>query len=234
MSKQEIPDCQLCFQSLKTIFKSLEQEELDHVNFEKTCRVYKRGDIIFHEGNRTNGFYCINSGIIKIFKTGIEGKEQIIRFAKKGEIIGYRSLISEEAACSTAKVIEESTMCFIPAETMFELVNKNKNFAMELMKRTAIELGYANNFLVDMAQKNVRERLAGILCMLTNTFELDEQKMLQITLSREELANVTGTATESVIRLLSEFKNDDLIELKGRKIIIKDLKRLEKISTMYM
>ncbi len=234
MSKQEMPECQLCLNNIKTVFKSLANDELDCVNFEKSCQLYKKGNIIYHEGNHTNGFYCVNSGIIKIFKTGIEGKEQIIHFAKKGDIIGYRSVISKEAACSTAKTLEDSILCFIPSEILFDLVNSNKDFAMEIMQRTAKELGEANKFLVDMAQKSVRERLAGILTMLAQTFSLDDSKTLQISLTREELASIVGTATESVIRLLSEFKQDDLIELKGRKIIIKNSTKLEKISTMYM
>ncbi|MCK5538438.1 MAG: Crp/Fnr family transcriptional regulator, partial [Bacteroidales bacterium] len=193
MSKIEMPHCEFCVQNFKSIFKSLSDDELESVNFEKSCRLYKKGDVIFHEGNRTSGFYCVSSGIIKVFKTGIEGKEQIIRFVKKGDILGYRSLISKEAACSTAKVIEETILCFIPSETLFQLVKSNIDFTMELMQRTAKELGESNKFLIDMAQKNVRERLASVLIMLAETFSLDDNKILQITLTREELANIVGT-----------------------------------------
>jgi CRP-like cAMP-binding protein len=234
MNKIEMPQCELCLHHFNSVFKNLNSEQLESVNFEKSCRLYKKGDIIYHEGNRTSGFYCISSGIIKVFKTGIEGREQIIRFVKKGDILGYRSLISKEAACSTAKVIEDAVMCFIPSEILFSLVKSNIDFAMEIMQRTAKELGESNKLLVDMAQKNVRERLASVLIMLAETFELDDNKILQINLTREELANIVGTATESVIRLLSEFKQDDLIDLKGRKIIIKNLDELEEISTMYL
>jgi CRP-like cAMP-binding protein len=234
MNKIEMPHCELCLHHFNSVFKNLNSEQLESVNFEKSCRLYKKGDIIYHEGNRTSGFYCISSGIIKVFKTGIEGREQIIRFVKKGDILGYRSLISKEAACSTAKVIEDAVMCFIPSEILFSLVKSNIDFAMEIMQRTAKELGESNKLLVDMAQKNVRERLASVLIMLAETFELDDNKILQINLTREELANIVGTATESVIRLLSEFKQDDLIDLKGRKIIIKNLDELEEISTMYL
>lgn len=234
MNKIEMPHCELCLHHFNSVFKNLNAEQLENVNFEKSCRLYKKGDIIYHEGNRTSGFYCISSGIIKVFKTGIEGREQIIRFVKKGDILGYRSLISKESACSTAKVIEDAVMCFIPSEILFSLVKSNIDFAMEIMQRTAKELGDSNKFLVDMAQKNVRERLASILIMLAENFELDDNKILQINLTREELANIVGTATESVIRLLSEFKQDGLIDLKGRKIIIKNLDELEEISTMYL
>ena len=86
-----IPDCNDCSLMYHSVFKYLNKEELDRVNYEKECYSYKRGKILYNEGDRINGFYCINKGIIKIYKTGIDGKGQIIRFAKRGEIIAYRS-----------------------------------------------------------------------------------------------------------------------------------------------
>jgi CRP-like cAMP-binding protein len=174
----------------------------------------------------------VNSGIVKIYKTGIDGKEQIIRFAKTGDIIGFRSVLSKELACTTAKVIEDAVICFIPSENLFALVKENPAFSMQLMQLTCKELGEANNFITDIAQKTVRERLAEILLLLMDTFSLDDKKVLQISLTREELANMVGTATESVIRLLSEFRSDGLIDLHGRKISILDIPGLRKISNM--
>ena len=232
-NRDQIPPCDNCLHSYNSIFKHLTPEEHAIVEREKVCNSYKRGSVIYHEGSRTNGFYCINSGIIKIFKTGIEGREQIIAFAKKGGIIGYRSILSNELACSSAKVIEDATLCFVPAETLISLVKTNGNFSMAIMQQTCKELGEANAFLTDIAQKTVRERLAEVLLNLKDTFELNEDNILQISLTREELANIVGTATESVIRLLSEFKNDRLIDLNGRKITILDIKALEKISNAF-
>jgi CRP-like cAMP-binding protein len=104
---------------------------------------------------------------------------------------------------------------------------------MELMQLTCKELGEANAYITDIAQKTVRERLAEILIHLKNDFGLDESNVLQISLTREELANIVGTATESVIRLLSEFKQDHLIELNGRKIRILDESGLIRIGNVY-
>jgi CRP-like cAMP-binding protein len=174
----------------------------------------------------------VQDGIIKIYKTGIDGKEQIIRFAKAGDIIGFRSVLSKELACTTAKVIEDSVLCFIPSENLFQLVKENSTFSMQLMQLTCRELGEANNFITDIAQKTVRERLAEILLILMDTFGLDQDKVLKISLTREEMANMVGTATESVIRLLSEFKLDNLIDLHGRKISLLDLPGLRKIANM--
>jgi CRP-like cAMP-binding protein len=223
--------CDKCAFETNAVFRFLTRDETDRLNFEKDFRHYKRGDILYNEGNRISGFYCINSGIIKVFKTGVDGKEQIIRFARKGEIIAYRSVLSNEPACTSAKVIEDCQVCFIPSELLIQFVKTNPAFAFEIVKLTCHELAEANSYITDIAQKTVRERVAEVLLNLVKDFGLDEQKYLRISLTREELANIVGTATESVIRLLSEFKGDRLIELNGRKIKILDLRGLEKISS---
>ena len=222
-----------CLARSDSIFKHLSKEELDLVTFEKTVGQFKRGSVIYRESSRINGCYCIQKGIVKVFKTGIDGKEQIIRFAQAGDIIGFRSVLSSELACTTAEVLDDAYTCYIPSETLVHLVKNNGNFSMELMQITCKELGEANAYITDIAQKTVRERLAEILIHLKKDFGLDDNKVLQISLTREELANIVGTATESVIRLLSEFKQDQLIELNGRKIKILDEPGLIRIGNLY-
>ena len=235
MKQQEIhvPLCDKCSLESGSIFKNLTADEMEILNFEKDFRQYKRGDILYREGNRISGFFCVNSGIIKVFKTGFDGKEQIIRFAKPGDIIAYRSVLSNELACTSAKVIEDCQVCFIPSEILIQFIKANSTFSLELLKLACHELGEANSFITDIAQKTVRERLAEILLLLVHEFGLDGESFLNISLTREELANIVGTATESVIRLLSEFKTDKLVELKGRKIKILNKKELEKISNVF-
>lgn len=230
----QIPLCEKCSFEAGSIFKYLSPDEIESLNFEKDFRKYSRGDILYQEGNRISGFFCINSGIIKVFKTGFDGKEQIIRFAKRGEIIAYRSVLSNEVACTSAKVIEDCEVCFIPSEILISFIRTNSNYALELLKLACHELGEANSFITDIAQKTVRERLAEVLLFLVNDFGLDDQQFLKISLTREELSNIVGTATESVIRLLSEFKSDKLVELNGRRIRILNEKGLEKISNIFM
>ena len=142
-------------------------------------------------------------------------------------------MLSNELACTTAEVLEDAATCFIPHDTLVYLVKTNGNFSMELMQLTCRELGEANAYITDIAQKTVRERLAEILVHLKNDFGLDDNDILQISLTREELANIVGTATESVIRLLSEFRQDRLIELNGRKIKILDEPGLVRIGNLY-
>lgn len=227
-------DCsENCFNRSHLLFKHLTEEELQMIEDEKSGQFHKRGSVIYNEGNRINGFYCINSGIVKIFKTGIDGKEQIIRFAKPGEIIGFRSVLAKELACTSAEVIADAQTCYLPSELLVKLIKHNGNFSLELMQLTCRELGEANAYITDIAQKTVRERLAEILIHLKDEFGIDDEKVLQISLTREELANIVGTATESVIRLLSEFKQDKLIDLNGRSIKLTDIPQLVKIGNVY-
>jgi len=216
------------------IFKGLTDTEIEVVNQSMICTTHKRGNTVYHEGSRINGTFLVIEGILKIFKTGFDGKEQIIRFAKPADLIGFRSVISDELACSTTKVIQDTVLCYLPGEVLSDLIKENSIFTMTLMKLTCKELGESNKFLTDIAQKTVRERLAEVLLLLMDTFELDEDNTLQISLTREELANLVGTATESVIRLLSEFKTDRLIELNGRKIKLLNIPKLIKIGNVYV
>jgi CRP-like cAMP-binding protein len=213
-------------------FKHLVDEEIGKLNYDKTCQIYKKGSVVYREGSRLTGFYCITKGILKIYKTGIDGKEQIIRFVKKGDIIAFRSLLSQELACTTAKVIDDAVLCHIPYHTLLFLLQNNWKFSHWMIQILCRELREANDYITDIAQKTVRERLAEVLLLLKDSFDVDDSNTLQISLTREELANMVGTATESVIRLLSEFKQDGLIELKGRRVKFNDVASLRRLASI--
>jgi len=230
---QVFPNCDQLAACFSKSFKHLNAEQMNLLFFEEQCLLLKRGSVIYAEGDSAKGCYFVYSGILKVFKTGLEGKEQIIRFSKSGDIIGFRSALSEEPACTSSKVIEDAIVCFIPNHSLTQLIEKNPMFSMELIKMTCKELGDANSYITDIAQKSVRERLAEVLMQLMNSFGLDHDNFLQISLTREELANIVGTATESVIRLLSEFKNAGYIEIKGRKIRIIDVHSLKRVGGVY-
>lgn len=226
------PCSESCHSKSQSIFRHLTGAEIEKLLAYKETFQFRRGNVIYTEGSRITGCYCINTGIIKIYKTGSDGKEQIIRFAKSGELIGFRSVFNNEAACTTAQILEDSILCYIPAELMIQFVKLNGNFAMDLLQLACKELGEANAYITDIAQKTVRERLAEVLLNLKDNFGLNQLQVLQISLTREELANIVGTATESVIRLLSEFKEDKIIELQGRQIRIINIPSLSKIANL--
>ncbi len=222
--------CNTCACSSISVFKTLSDEEHELLSSKLKCNLYKKGDILYREGSRITGCYCIQKGVLKIYKTGVDEKSQIIAFARPGDITGYRSVLSNEVACTTVEALEDSEICFIPSEIIFTLIKKNADFALSLIQLTCKELNQANIYIKDIAQKTVRERLAEILLMLSDTFNVDAEGFITINLTREDLSSIVGTATESVIRILSEFKSEGLIELKGKKIKILNLKKLKLIS----
>jgi CRP-like cAMP-binding protein len=166
------------------IFKGLSDAEVEKMTQSMVCSIYRRGSIIYNEGSRINGSYIVSGGVLKIYKTGFDGKEQIIRFAREGDLIAFRSVISDELACTTARVINDAILCYIPGDTLTAFIKSSPEFAMALMKLTCRELGEANKYLTDIAQKTVRERLAEVLLLLMDTFDLDEDHNLQISLTR--------------------------------------------------
>lgn len=186
------------------------------------------------EGNRSNGVYCIHSGTAKLLRVGQNGKSQIIRLAVQGDLIGYRSLLSDEPISATVEAMGDISACYIPKNVLFSFLESNPKFSLNLLKTACHELGEAGKLISDIAQKSVRERLAEVLLMLKSQFGVNEDTgAININLTREEIANMVGTATESVIRLISEFKTDELIDVKGRNITILDEQQLIKIGKVY-
>lgn len=216
--------------SIIDIFKSLTPVEKTMIEDHKECFSYKNGDIVYKEGDKIRVIYQVIKGAFKIYKTGIEEKPYIITFIIPGEISGYRSILSNEPSCSTVEAIEDSEMCFIPSEIIFHLVKSNPDFALSIIQLTGKELDRANSLLTDLAQKKLNERTAEILLMLHNTFGVDEKGYTKCEISRKDLANIVGTASESLIRILSDFKSKKLIDIDNKRIRINDHKRLKLIS----
>lgn len=217
MSNQ--PDCSICQVRPDMFTDNLNPEAIAIMSMKKSCRKFKKGQIIFHEGQRAGGLYCISSGKVKLFKTSYEGKEQIVRLCKAGEILGYRAVIGDQPYAASATALEEVQICMIPRDEFFKHIEENPKMALSLIKFLGNELSTAEKRMMNLAQKSVRERLAETLIILKETYGLEEDgKTLAVSLSREDLANITGTATETVIRLLTDFKKEGLIETSGKKI----------------
>lgn len=222
--------CEQCIVRQLNSLKALTKEELIRVSNCKTVKVVKKGDIIFDEGERIDGVFCIKSGVCKVSKLSDNGREQIINLVKKGDLLGERSLISEEAANLKATAIEDMEVCFIPKEEIVKDLQQNNNFTMEVLKNMASSLKQTDNVLVEMAQKTVKQRLAHTLLFLQDEFGTDENGAIDIHMSREDIASIIGTATESAIRLLSEFKKKGFINLKNKDIFVVDATSLTHIS----
>ena len=222
--------CEQCIVRQFSSLKALNKDELIRMAECKTSYTIKKGEPIFEEGEVTNGIYCIKEGICKLSKLSDNGKDQIVKLVKPGELLGQRSMISDEPANLSAVALEDMEVCFIPRSEVMQFFNENNQFSMNVMKTICEDLKGADDHMVNMAQKTVRQRLVETLIYLEETFGKNEDGSLHIQLSREELAGMIGTATESCIRLLSELNKSNLIELNGKKIFITDKNKLKRFS----
>lgn len=240
MKPPETNSCGLCKIRNTSLFKDVLQEHLCQVNSDRMDVFHKKGQTLFQEGTLPLGLYCVNSGLVKVYKTTSNGKAQILRLAKAGDFLGYRALLSDERYAASATVLEDATACFIPKDSFMHLLSLDNRLYKRLLKQVSHELGVMEEKISDLSSKSVRERLANTLLMLNETYgiaysdpETKESSKIDIALSREDLANMVGTATETLIRLLSEFKNDGYISFEGKKINILKPKALAKAADFY-
>ena len=220
--------CEQCIVREFSSLKALNKDELLKIANCKSSYIIKKGNPIFEEGENVNGIYCIKDGVCKLSKLSANGKDQIVKLVSKGELLGQRSMISDEPVNLSAIALEDMEVCFIPKSEIMGLFNQNNNFSMNVMKAICGDLKEADDHMVNMAQKTVKERLAETLLYLKDTFGTNDDQSLKTQLSREELASIIGTATESCIRLLSDFNKNGLIEIKGKKIFLKNVAKLIK------
>lgn len=209
-------------------------DELEFISANKVSHYYLKGERIFQEGNPALGLHCVRQGKIKITKTSGDGKEQIIRLSKAGDMLGFRSVLSDSKYSTSAVALDDCAVCFIPRADFFRVWQSNMQFSVSLMQMMARALGEAEVQMLNLAYKPVRERLAGALLLLYYTFRKEgETELFSIAISREDLAAMVGTAKETATRLISEFKEAGILTTKGSLVTILNLQSLNQISSLY-
>jgi CRP-like cAMP-binding protein len=191
---------------------------------------YPKQALIFEEGFSLKGVYLILSGVCKISKMSSNGKYQIIQFLKEKTFLGIRSTLNNEPTNLKAETLTQMKVCFVPKEYLFDQLNSDIEFSKSLMKILAQYIKEADNKIVSLGNKKLEERLATFLLYLHTEFYNTSQDGYPFYLKREEIANYIGVATESMIRMLKNFEQKNLIGLEGRKIILKDRIELERIA----
>lgn len=216
--------CENCPSLKKGIFCNLDNVELAEVSDKKVANTYKKGQTLFVQGNPPFGMYCVSKGNIKVTQTGPDGKESIVRIASQGDVLGHRSLFTEQYFNATATAIDEAHVCFLDKKSILKLVQEKPSVASNLLGKLGRDLGAAEQRLSSFYQKNVRERLAEFLLLLKESHGVDTEQgaFLDIKLTREEMASIIGTASETLIRFMSELKNEGFIHQEGKKIYITD------------
>ena len=222
--------CDQCIVRELSSLKALNKEEIIHLSHCKDTYVVKKGETLFQEGDVMNGVFCIKEGTCKLVKMNSGGKDTILKLIKKGQLLGQRSVISEEASDLSAVAIEDMKVCFIPKVELMNFFNENNKFSLEVTKDICQQLKEANDFAANHTHKTVKERLAAVLLHMLELSGTDAEGYLKLQLSREEMASMVGTATESCIRLLSEFKKSGWVDLAGKRIKILQISELQKLS----
>jgi CRP-like cAMP-binding protein len=228
------PDCQACPHQKNILMSCCSLEELEFINANKSTQYYQRGQFIYQEGSQAMGLFCINRGKIKLSKAAGDNKEQIVHLLREGEVVGYRALVAGTRYTHSAVALEDCVVCFVPRLDFWHLVQANYQFSTTLMQLLAQALGLAEERMLHLAYKPVRERLAGALMLVQQTFHQEGEALpFRIALGREDLAALVGTAKETVSRLLSEFKEAGMIATRGSQITILKPARLQELATMY-
>jgi CRP-like cAMP-binding protein len=187
---------------------------------------YKKKQTIYSEGQHPNKLYYIQTGKVKIYKTSDGGKELIIGLLSAGDFFGHIPLIENVVYEEFAKTLEESSIRVIPKKEFEQLITTNQEIALKVIKLLANNISEKEQQLVALAYHSLRKRVADALLTLKKKYAKEDQVPFSISISREDLANIAGTATESLIRTLSDFKNEKLIEIKDGKIILVEEKKL--------
>lgn len=212
-------NCEHCASNYHSFFSDLPLAESGVLHLEKKTVAFKKGELIFQEGSRPRGLFCIQEGKVKIVQTGPDGKEIILHLANNANIMGHRAILGNDTYSCSAYAIEDCTVCFIPRNTFIELVEKNSKLAFQIIQLLARELKESEEKTTIIAQSTSREKIIKSLILLADCYGFEEDnKTLNVIVSREELANMSGTTRETATRILSELKEEGRIELIRKKI----------------
>ncbi|MGN6416294.1 MAG: Crp/Fnr family transcriptional regulator [Pseudobacter sp.] len=216
----------------QSVLTGLPEDELQVLTAHQTENIYSKGEIIFREGGYPSGIFYIKKGKAKKYKVAREGGEQIIYVANAGELLGFHAVLEGDRYPDSAAALEESLIAFIPKEDFLKVLEQSSELSKRLLKTLSHEFAVVVNSLALFSQHSVRERLALQLVVLREKYKIDftPGMPVEINLSREDLANLVGTARENIVRTLSEFKAEGIVETRGRKIIVKDVVALIKIA----
>ena len=214
--------------STNQLFAGLTPEDQEFLMSAGVTHLYKKGEIIFREGGIPMGIFYVESGRVKKFRAIAQGGEQISYLCAKGELLGYHALLGEVHYPDSAATIEDSMITFIPKDDFLKVLRSSTALSNSLLRALGVEFIHFINSITNLATKSARERLAINLLMLEEKFDTNDVTTdgIDINLSRTDLANMIGTATETLVRLLQEFKKDGLIEKTEKSIRILDRKGL--------
>ncbi|MES2679483.1 MAG: response regulator [Bacteroidota bacterium] len=218
-------------QGLNKFFSEVQRfDDLKKLSADRRTKLYKKKETIFGEENVPVFLYFLVKGKVKTYRSHEYGKELITTLYKEGDFFGYNALLEEKPYAETAEALEDAEVCLIPKEDFYALVHNNVNVMRTFIKMLSGNIAEKEKQLLNLAYSSVRKRVAEALLHLQERYSRPADQTFSMAISREDLANMVGTATESLIRTLSEFKEDKLIEIKGSSITIVDELKLKRMK----
>jgi CRP-like cAMP-binding protein len=230
MAASMLFSCVGCPTRPKSVLSDIPTEILEELSKTKVVNVYKKGQTLFYEGNRPYGVYCMNSGKVKLSKHAPEGKEFIVKVSKAGDMIGYRAFFTNELYTSTAEVIEDAHICFLDRERFFDLIKKHPPFSLKLLSMMGHDIKCAEENSRNLAYKSAQERIVELILTMKETYGIEQDNgtiKVDILLSRDDLAGLLGTTTETAVRLTTWLKDKELIEMNKKYMYITNLDGLQ-------
>jgi CRP-like cAMP-binding protein len=222
---------ELSMLNLPGIWDVLTPEQLNFLRGNSKIQQFKRNEMIYCEGDTPTHLLCLVRGKVKIFKDGVGGRSQIVRMIKPIDYFGYRAFFAEEPYLTAACAVDAAIIFMVPSDVIIKLIKENHELAFFFIKAMAIDLGIADTRTVNLTQKHIRGRLAESILFLIDSYGVEEDgATLNIYLSRDDLASLSNMTTSNAIRTLSNFADEKIIAVDGRKIKIIDEERLRKIS----
>ena len=223
--KKELSNGSEAFQHLMTV--SEDRNALQSLTDNRNINVYKKKQVVYTQGNHPNRLYYVIKGKVKTFKRNEDGKELVTELFSPGDYLGYIALMEDSIYKDTAEALEETELAIIPKEEFEELLNNNKEVSKKFISLLAKNISAKENQLLGLAYNSLRKKVAEALILLQKKYQQDIEDNFAIDISRESLATIAGTATESLIRTLSDFRNEKLIDIRDGSIIIINQKKLK-------
>ncbi len=205
------------------------RDELVKLNTQGKSRSFKKKQVIYTEGSFPVGMFLIEKGKVKTVQVHDDGKELITGLYKQGDYLGYRALLEQAPYHDTAITLEPAELMLIPKDDFFALLHSNRDVSAHFIKLLCHSVAETEQQLLDMAYNSVRKRIANALIQMRNRYKKDGQEPFSMPMPREDLAGMAGTATETVIRTLSDFRSEKLIDIRASNITILEPGKLEKM-----
>lgn len=225
------PFIEILIEGSSSVFRGLSPYDKEFLDSHHSYTVYKKGDFIVREGEKSRGFIILVSGKAKLFRTGAGDREQIIKMLRPQSVIIHRTLFRDNPYPFSSKTLEDSAVVTLEKSSLLKTLRTNSELALRLMKVMSDDLIYISNRLISLTQKHVRGRLAESILLLRDTYGLEaDGRTLRIMLSREDIAHLSSMTTSNAIRTLSIFASEKIIEIERRKIVILNASKLEEIS----